>query len=186
MKAERQYPIVHLPKVRLLACRQYPIVHCGVLGTAGIVATGNETPTAAAAKVRGVADEALLERQAVDEALRERGEVEAEGGEQERAKHRRIEVNANFRNPKDSPKPADDGRPVHTALGLAINAQGDRHVNNPGASARDKDEASVIAVGNGRNFENGGRPGYGNAGRQGYGNGGRPRSSQGLIVLGTD
>ena len=75
-------------------------------------------------------------RQAVDEALRE-------GGDQERAKHRRIEVNAHLHNAKDPPTAAEGGRPVHIALGLAINAQGDRHVNNPGASRRDKDEASV-------------------------------------------
>lgn len=82
-----------------------------------------------------------------------------EGGEQERAEHRRIKVNVRCHNPKDSPTPAEGGRLVHTALGLAINVQGDRHVNNPGAS-RDKDEASVVAVGNGRNLENADRPGF--------------------------
>ena len=73
-----------------------------------------------------------------------------EGGEQERASTGgvdsievgvdSIEVNAHLHNAKDSPKPAGDGRPVHTALVA--------NVNNPGASARHKNAASVIAVGN--------------------------------------
>ena len=61
-----------------------------------------------------------------------------EGGEQERASTGgvdSIEVNAHLHNAKDSPKPTDKGRLVHNRDG--------RHVNNPGASRRDKDEASV-------------------------------------------
>ena len=84
-----------------------------------------------AAKVRGEVDEALRERQAVDEALREVGKW----------KHRRIEVNANLHNPKDSHTPAEGGWLVRIRAG--------RHVNNPGASRKDKNAASVIAVGNG-------------------------------------
>ena len=53
----------------------------------------------------------------------------------------RIEGNAHLHNPKDSHTPAEGGRLVHIALVA--------NVNNPGASARHKNAASVIAVGNG-------------------------------------